>query len=271
MKGAKEMLLSEIDRVAAAVPLGSHFKNFHTFRVEGTACTYRIYNDRGALARFKKQVKSCILKNPVKVKKFKPKKWRLPKTNPATLPRASGVAHYGDFWPRKKPVYEAAGQTMTEDIFFADKYGLVVGSDFKPKKPVNDGGIYWNESIKGHSDSPPYDVMLATFDGEVSKADIIGEVTFPKYDNGPPCIHVMTDSGLEFFYETKYVDPILTMYPEAEITVNISNSRAIFIQGGVRVGVVVNFDDKITTLPAEVRPLYEELHPVKLPDRAVGF
>lgn len=275
MKRAKEELLKEIDRVAAVVPsdrdIYRYFTGFHTFKVQGTNCVYRIRNTREAMTEFKKLVKAHILKSPVKGRR--PKKQR--KVNPETALRVRGVAYYGDFRPRRRPIYEASGQTMVtgkifDDIFSAAGYAILVGPGFRPKKPVNEG-IYGRENQDGkweYLDSPPYEKMLALFNGEVSKAEIIGEMGLP-YEGEPVCIHVMTDSGLEFFYDTKYVDPILTLYPDAEITVNISNSRAIFIQGNIRVGVIAPMD--INVLPPEVQPLYEALHPVKLPDRAVGF
>jgi len=208
------------------------------FKIDKTRTIYTIINTKEELKKFKDTIK----------KKFPSRAYRQRnKLGPRKLPgRTKGRIqsidgwYYNEFVPRKQEIIENVDQQyLTKDLFTDGYYMVRVDENFKPKFPVN--------TVKNRK----YEDMEIMFEGEFVDAEIMGETLQPtdNYISHFACAHIVGKDypdQYEDLFQAKYVDVILTLYPNAEVKIKKSDQEAdysfdmaLFLDQGKPVGVIM--------------------------------
>lgn len=184
--------------------------------------TFEIINTKQSLEKFKKQVS-------------KPEVFSIPteKKTPAirrTTKRISGagVQYYNEFKPRREGLIEAEKDTdgiknnRYFDGWFSD--GNYAIKTEKPKFTMRESEF--EAKIK--------DVLPK--DSELEPAKLLGEFY---QGNEIPFVHVETESGLNFTFDAKYIDSILTKYPNAKAFSAGEEGKLVFKDNGEAVALAM--------------------------------
>jgi len=285
-KEQKEFLMAEIDKtlkdapdVAVIVPDMAKFQGdvfeqnearieklkkdygIVTFKVPDDGI-YEILNTKESLTDFKKKAKKFPLKVIEREKPFK---------KPGVRPSdkrlvGEGIKYYNPYAKSKQKVIVddiiEKQQQYYRDGYYSDGKYLIKTEKPKTKKPLVVGDKAPN--LKQFVDK------IIGFKSEgASFVGVFYDETQAEF-NDPPLIHVKTESGKNFFYNSLYVDAIRTKYPNSEITV--SDSRVLaFKQNGKVVGAIQpserkDIDFKDLKLPKEKVAKPKEPKPVIKPE-----
>lgn len=213
-----------------------------TIEVPGDG-TFEIFNSRPAIEAFKKAAKSFPMTAQAKTRPL------IPSTDP--LPgriSGAGVQYYNPYVPKKQGIVE---KPKDDERGTYAKDGYISDGGYLIKAPKS--------KIKGKIAEKAHDLKQFVKDHENTKkpATLVGQYSEGIDDSNPIKVHIVSDKSypkigrIEMGVDARYVDSILTEYPDAKVFVKESESPAVFKIGDEIVGMAMPIRDVIDDLTSK--------------------